>query len=297
LKGAYNVTRPAFQVMRDNGYGRIIMTTSAAGLYGNFGQTNYSAAKMGLVGFMNTLKLEGGKYNIKVNTVAPVAASRLTEDVMPPDMFAKLQPDFIAPLVLYLSSEECQDTGSIFNAAAGFYNRAAMVTGPGTLLGGGENPPSVEDIRDNWDKINSMEGAKEYGELNAAIMTFLMPPAPAKAGEAKGGGGAIDVKGIFAKMPEAFNADKAAGKDLVFQFSISGAGGGEWSATIKGGTLKVEEGKAASPTTTIKMADQDFIALITGKLDGMKAFSEGKLKVEGDMMKSQLIGKLFTFKL
>jgi putative sterol carrier protein len=124
-----------------------------------------------------------------------------------------------------------------------------------------------------------------------------MPPAPAKAGEAKGGGGAIDVKGIFAKMPEAFNADKAAGKDLVFQFSISGAGGGEWSATIKGGTLKVEEGKAASPTTTIKMADQDFIALITGKLDGMKAFSEGKLKVEGDMMKSQLIGKLFTFKL
>jgi putative sterol carrier protein len=253
---------------------------------------------MGLVGFMNTLKLEGGKYNIKVNTVAPVAASRLTEDVMPPDMFAKLQPDFIAPLVLYLSSEECQDTGSVFNAAAGFYNRAAMITGPGTLLGDGVNPPSIENIRDNWDKINSMEGAKEYMELNAAIMTFLMPPAPAKAEEAKGGGGsALDVKGIFAKMPEAFNADKAAGKDLVFQFSISGAGGGEWSATIKGGTLKVEEGKAASPTTTIKMADQDFIALITGKLDGMKAFSEGKLKVEGDMMKSQLIGKLFTFKL
>ena len=123
LKGAYNVTRPAFVKMRENGFGRIVMTTSAAGLYGNFGQTNYSAAKMGLVGFMNTLKAEGDKYNIKINTVAPVAATRLTEDVMPPDLFEKLKPEFVAPLVLFLSSAKCTDNGLIFNAGLGYFNR------------------------------------------------------------------------------------------------------------------------------------------------------------------------------
>jgi len=184
LNGAYHVTRPAFAAMREQGYGRIIMTTSAAGLYGNFGQTNYSAAKMGLVGFMNSLKQEGQKYNIKVNTIAPIAASRLTQDVLPPDLFEKLKPEFVAPIVLYLASEECKETGVVVNAAAGYHSRAAVMTGRGVTIGDGQSPPRVEDIRDHWQAINSMEGAQIYGDMTTAVFSFLSPPAasPGKEG-------------------------------------------------------------------------------------------------------------------
>jgi len=180
LNGAYNVTRPAFRVMKAKGYGRIVMTTSAAGLYGNFGQTNYSAAKMALVGLMNSLKIEGSKYDIKVNTVAPIAASRLTEDVMPEDLFKKMKPEFVSPMTLFLCSEECPVTGNIYNAGMGFFNRVAMVTGSGAVVGDGKTVPSPEEVLAKLEDIGAMDQGKEFNHLNdqiGEIMTAFSPKA------------------------------------------------------------------------------------------------------------------------
>jgi 3-hydroxy-3-methylglutaryl CoA synthase/NAD(P)-dependent dehydrogenase (short-subunit alcohol dehydrogenase family)/putative sterol carrier protein len=295
LNGAYNVTRPAFTQMREQGYGRIILTTSSAGLYGNFGQTNYSGAKMGLVGLMNTLKLEGEKYNIKVNCIAPTAGTRLTEDVLPPDLYERLKPEYVTPMVLYLCSEQSSETGMVFNAGLGHFDRAAVVTGKGAVVGDGVTPPTPEEIHQSWDAINSMSGAVESYNATAALGDMLNAFTPTAEGEKEAAGGGLTVKSVFDTMPQAFQADKAAGVNVVFQYKISGPGGGEWFVEIKEGSCQVAQGKHEKPTITILMSDQDFLALIRKELPAMQAFTTGRLKVEGDIMKSQLIEKLFKF--
>ena len=294
LHGAYNVSRPAFAIMKEKGYGRIVMTTSAAGLYGNFGQSNYTAAKLALVGFMNTLKIEGKKYDIKVNTVAPIAASRLTEDVLPPDLFEKLKPEYVTPMTLFLCSEDCPVTGNIYNVGMGFYNRAAIVTGPGAVLTDGEKIPEVEAIVDNLGSVSTLKDGKEYFELNEQVGDIMAAFAPKTDADAAGEAAAGDAVGdIFDALGKSFNAEAAAGVDVVFQYNISGDGGGDWYTAIKDQACTVAAGAHAKPSCTLKMAAADFIAMMRGQLPAMQAFSSGKLVIEGDIMKSQLIEKLF----
>jgi NAD(P)-dependent dehydrogenase (short-subunit alcohol dehydrogenase family)/uncharacterized OB-fold protein/putative sterol carrier protein len=301
LHGAFNVTQPAFQAMRQQGYGRIVLTTSAAGLFGNFGQANYSAAKLGLVGLMNTLKIEGAKYDIKVNTVAPLAATRLTEDVLPPDFANKLKPGFVAPLVLYLCSEQCPASGGVYNAGMGQYSRATVVSGPGIWLDQEGQPPEPEMIAANWGRITSLRGAEPYQDANAALMDMLAGPreipedeqVPVQEGAAAGA--PAGVQAVFDNLPGAFQPQAASGVDIVFQFLISGPGGGEWYITIRDGACEVQSGTHEKPTTTLKMSDGDFLEYVSGKLPAMQAYSSGKLKIEGDLMKSQLVEKLFKF--
>jgi NAD(P)-dependent dehydrogenase (short-subunit alcohol dehydrogenase family) len=156
LFGAFHVTLPAYRVMKDKGYGRLLFTTSAAGLWGNFGQANYAAAKMGLIGLSNVLAIEGAKYGIQSNVVAPLAASRLTKGLLG-DLADSAAPEFVTPLVVYLASDECDLTHEVFSVGAGYYARAFAAVGPGWFSEPG-TPPSVEDIQAHLAEIRAIEG-------------------------------------------------------------------------------------------------------------------------------------------
>lgn len=167
LTGSFLVTKAAFPHMKEKGYGRVIFTTSAAGLYGNFGQINYGAAKLGIVGIANSLKIEGERNNIKVATIAPIAASRMTETVVPPHLLASLKPEFVSPLVVYLASEQFADSGAIYSVGGGYFSRVQIVEGQGIGLDSSKEI-TTEDIVANMAKINDMSKARPFNNIMEA---------------------------------------------------------------------------------------------------------------------------------
>lgn len=153
LMGAFYVTMPAWKIMREKGYGRVVNTSSNSGILGNFGQANYGAAKMGLVGLTRVLANEGRRHNISANAIAPVAKTRMTEDLLGP-LGDALSPELVTPLVAWLVSEDCDTTGEIYSAAGGIISRFFIGLTPGY-----HNPAlTVEDVRDNWGAIRDTEG-------------------------------------------------------------------------------------------------------------------------------------------
>ena len=159
LMGTVKTTHAVFPIMKEQNYGRIVVTTSSSGLYGNFGQSNYGAGKMGVVGMMNTLELEGAKYNIHVNALAPVAWTRMTEDLMPPEAEALLTPERVTPAVVFMSSDQAP-SGQIICAGAGVFAAAQVVETPGKLLG---LDAAAEDVAANWEEISDLTEAKPLG--------------------------------------------------------------------------------------------------------------------------------------
>ncbi len=153
LYGTYNVTRAAMPHFRAQSYGRIIVTTSVTGLYGNFGQANYGAAKLGLVGLMNTLAIEGEKQNVLANAVSPLAVTRMSEGILD----EAHDPDFVSALVVYLSSEECEVTGEIIHAAAGRYSRVRYAESVGVSF---QAVPSQAELRAQWGGVMDMTDAR-----------------------------------------------------------------------------------------------------------------------------------------
>jgi (3R)-3-hydroxyacyl-CoA dehydrogenase / 3a,7a,12a-trihydroxy-5b-cholest-24-enoyl-CoA hydratase / enoyl-CoA hydratase 2 len=300
--------------MLEQGYGRIIMTTSAAGLYGNFGQANYSSAKLGLLGFAQTLAHEGKKKNVFVNTIAPVAASRMTATVMPEDILKLLKPEYVSPLVGFLCSEDNKDvTGQCFEVGAGWIARVRWERSHGVLFPV-DRELMPEDVKANYahivdfsapsypqtlqDSMGLVTGNLANKGPNAKVNTgpkAAAPAAPASAAAAPAAaaGGSVSVAGFKASavMTQLEQKVKASGAALVaqiggvYEFDIGGADGKRqsWTVDLKTGTGAVRAGKPEQAGVTLSLADDDFVSLMTGKLNAQNAFMQGKLKIKGNM--------------
>lgn len=171
VKGTYKTTQAAWPYFCKQNYGKVIVTASNSGLCGNFGQSNYSTAKMGLVGFAQTLAIEGAKKNISANVIVPTAASRLTEDIMPPEMFNQLKPELIAPIVFWLCHENCNESGSIIESAAGWVRKCHIVRSSGCILRQSLNDiVTPENVQANWTTATDMSSAKHIKNIQEVMV-------------------------------------------------------------------------------------------------------------------------------
>ena len=173
VKGAFKLTHAAWPHLREQDYGRIVFTSSASGLYGNFGQANYSMAKLGLHGLAQTLALEGRSKNILVNSIAPVAGSRMTETIMPPDVVARLKPEYVSPLVLWLASEANRDnSGGVYEVGAGYMARLRWERTRGVAFALAHGI-SVEDVANHWERINDFTDATHPASGQEAMLDMF----------------------------------------------------------------------------------------------------------------------------
>jgi NAD(P)-dependent dehydrogenase (short-subunit alcohol dehydrogenase family) len=172
LMGSVYCSRAAWPYMKDQGYGRIVMTSSGAGLYGNFGQSNYGAAKMAVVGLMNVMKLEGARHGILINAVAPIAATRMTESLMPKAALPHLKSEHVSAAVAYLSSEACKVSGHVISAGAGYFARAQMMESAGVFLDP-DAPANPDALAAVYDRVSDLASARPFDSAPAYIEKVL----------------------------------------------------------------------------------------------------------------------------
>ncbi|CAL2050371.1 unnamed protein product [Caenorhabditis brenneri] len=306
VKGAYAVTKAAWPYMRDQKYGRIVVTSSNAGVHGNFGQVNYAAAKSALIGFANSLAQEGAKYNILANTLVPTAGSRLTETVMPQNLVDALKPDYVTPLVTFMVHDSFEESGKVFEAGAGWYGTIQYYKSKGKVI----SNATADDLAKNWSTITNMAGAEFIGtitEQSARLVSILeeheSSTGNASSGSSSSSGGAfpsnIKSSALFQEMADGVKADPNAVKPLkaIVLYVITDGKNelGKFTLDFKSANPSVylgdvQNGEKANATVTV--ADSDFVDIAAGKLNAQKAFMSGKLKVKGNVMLLQKLQAL-----
>jgi len=304
LFGAYKVTRAAWPYIKDQKYGRIIMTSSAAGVYGNFGQANYSSAKLGLLGLSNTLAKEGEKLNIRCNTIAPLAGSRMTETVLPPDLVQALSPEYVAPVVCYLCHESCPSNGELFELGAGWVSKIRLQRTKGHTFP--LSNFSVESVRNEWSKIVDFKQsdyprtpqdsfAVVVENLKTANSSSPAPSSSSTSSSSPSSSSEFKSVAIFDQLNSIIKSDSKIVRevDAVLVYSINNKKIGKnitFTVDLKNGSGSVYEGTPKTPAdTTFTLEDEDFVQMITQQSNPQKLFLEGKIKLKGN------IGKAMTF--
>jgi 3-hydroxyacyl-CoA dehydrogenase/3a,7a,12a-trihydroxy-5b-cholest-24-enoyl-CoA hydratase len=292
LNGVFAASKAAYPYMLQQKFGRIINVSSPAGLYGAFGQVNYSCAKSGIVGFSYSLAKEGQKHNILCNVIAPVAATRMTETVLSKDILDKLKVDYIVPVVVYLTHECNEETGSVFELGGRWVSKVRWQRSQGEFFSGKFTP---EEVRDRFNNVTNFEkGELSYPtDTTSGISTMVAAEERTLTGN-KTADKVLKSDAIFNLIKNFLGGDE--GKALVskigavFQFDITEKKGGEvvksYKIDLKNGNGSCKEGPAEKYDALFTMTDADFEQVCLGKLNPQMAFIQGKMKIKGSMGKA-----------
>lgn len=277
LNGVFACTKAAYPYMLEQKYGRIVNVSSPAGLYGSFGQVNYSMAKSGMLGFTKALSREGQKYNIFSNVIAPIAATRMTETVFSKDILDMLKVDYIVPLVAFLSHENCKETGSVFEIGGGWISKLRWQRTEGEFF---LNEFTPEKIEERWEKIIDFEKNSSFPEDSTSGIQVMTDSA--QKAQLKGNKTAAKLKSdeIINLIRAYLTTDEA--KELVkkvqsvFQFDILEKKGGKpvkvFTIDLKNGNGGLKDGPSDKYDALFTMTDEDFFAVTNGKLNPQMAF-------------------------
>ncbi|KAF4702701.1 hypothetical protein FOZ63_006689 [Perkinsus olseni] len=299
LNGVFKCSKAAWTFMLKQGYGRIINVSSASGLYGNYGQVNYSMAKSGIVGMTKSMALEGKKRGILCNVIVPMAASRMTETVMPPDLLSQLSPEFVSPLVVAMCHETYQGSGDVFEAGAGWFAKVMTQRSRGVTV---KWPYQPEDLLDEGIQKTMADFSRDAVYPNSsgeALMSLMQTRGdavtPPSAAQPQTSGSTMKAARIFDIIKAYFDHPSKPGSPLVkklgttYTFEIYegkkvGVGKSrKWTLNLKDGAGKCHEAEEGDGACTISLIDANFMALVKDELQPQAAFMQGKLKIRGDL--------------